>query len=124
MGHDPPQHGGHGSGHPPSGHGQPHDHDHAHEHVHAHGDTHSHAHEHGDSHAHGASHASGPLGRGEGKGKTLFLDAFSGIAGDMTIAALVDLGVPFAVLENAFEELPLSGFHAHLGHVHRSGIVA
>jgi uncharacterized protein (TIGR00299 family) protein len=42
----------------------------------------------------------------------------------MTIAALVDLGVPFAVLENAFEELPLSGFHAHLGHVHRSGIVA
>src|ERR687890_521163 len=36
----------------------------------------------------------------------------------------MDTRVPFAVLENAFEELPISGFHAHLGHVHRSGIVA
>jgi uncharacterized protein (TIGR00299 family) protein len=76
------------------------------------------------SHSHPPSQSLGPIGRGEGRGKTLFLDAFSGIAGDMTIAALVDLGVPFAVLENAFEELPLSGFHAHIGHVHRSGIVA
>jgi len=124
MGHDPP--------HRPSGHAPPdphhaHDHhDHSHEHGagHTHDDVAGHAHDHGHSHSPPASHALGPLGRGEGKGKTLFLDAFSGIAGDMTIAALVDLGVPFAVLENAFEELPLSGYHAHLGHVHRSGIVA
>jgi uncharacterized protein (TIGR00299 family) protein len=113
MGHDPTHQGGHGSDHPPSEHG--HEHQHPHEHEHEHGR---------ESHAHPPTHSLGPLGRGEGKGKILFLDAFSGVAGDMTIAALVDLGVPFAVLENAFEELPLSGFHAHLGHVHRSGIVA
>ena len=100
------------------GHDPPHEHDH--EHAHEHGSLHDHE----KPHSHPPAHSSGPLGRGEGKGKTLFLDAFSGVAGDMTIAALVDLGVPFAVLENAFEELPLSGFHAHLGHVHRSGIVA
>jgi uncharacterized protein (TIGR00299 family) protein len=120
MGHDPPHEGGQGSGHPQSAHG--HTHEHGDEHEHEQGHTHEHAP--GPSHSHPPAHSLGPLGRGEGKGKTLFLDAFSGIAGDMTIAALVDLGVPFAVLENAFEELPLSGFQAHLGHVHRSGIVA
>ena len=123
MGHDPPHQGGHGSSHPPAEHG----HEHGHEHAHDHAVPHDHGHPHGSParpHSHPPVGGSGPLGRGEGKGKTLFLDAFSGVAGDMTIAALVDLGVPFAVLENAFEELPVAGFHAHLGHVHRSGIVA
>jgi pyridinium-3,5-bisthiocarboxylic acid mononucleotide nickel chelatase len=109
------------------GHDPPSDHDHSHDHGASH--EHDHAHPHapeGGARAGGrpSVHPAGAIGRGEGKGKTLFFDAFSGVAGDMTIAALVDLGVPFAVLENAFEELPLSGFHAHLGHVHRSGIVA
>ena len=119
MGHDPPHQGGHGPGHSHSEHEHGHAHDHAVPHDHGHapgGGTHS--------HSHPPVGGSGPIGRGEGRGKTLFLDAFSGVAGDMTIAALVDLGVPFAVLENAFEELPVSGFQAHLGHVHRSGIVA
>lgn len=37
----------------------------------------------------------------------MFLDAFSGIAGDMSIAALVDLGVPFTVIEAAVAALDL-----------------
>jgi uncharacterized protein (TIGR00299 family) protein len=32
--------------------------------------------------------------------------------------------VPLAVVENALGKLPVGGFHVHLGHVHRSGIVA
>jgi hypothetical protein len=54
----------------------------------------------------------------------LFFDVFSGIAGDMTIAALLDLGVPLLVIEHAVAALPIEGFHLHRGHRHRSGIVA
>jgi uncharacterized protein (TIGR00299 family) protein len=64
------------------------------------------------------------LEAGAGRGKILFFDAFSGTAGDMTIAALLDLGVPLLVIETALAALPLEGFHLHRGHVHRSGIVA
>jgi uncharacterized protein (TIGR00299 family) protein len=64
------------------------------------------------------------LSEGAGIGKTLFLDAFSGVAGDMILAALLDLGVPPSVVQAAVGGLPVSGFHLHLGHVHRSGIVA
>ena len=42
----------------------------------------------------------------------------------MTIATLLDLGVPLLVVESALAALPLEGFHIHRGHVHRSGIVA
>ena len=61
---------------------------------------------------------------GAGAGKVLFFDAFSGIAGDMTIAALLDLGVPLLVIERAVAALPIDGFHIHRDHAHRSGIVA
>jgi len=53
----------------------------------------------------------GELSEGCGKGKILFFDAASGIAGDMTIAALVHLGVPFAVVQRAVDALGLSGYH-------------
>jgi uncharacterized protein (TIGR00299 family) protein len=59
----------------------------------------------GDAEAHRA-----PLTRGAGVGKTLFLDTFSGVAGDMTIAALVDLGVPFQVVQSSVATLGLEGF--------------
>jgi uncharacterized protein (TIGR00299 family) protein len=64
------------------------------------------------------------LEQGAGAGKMLFFDAFSGIAGDMTIAALLDLGVPLLVIERAVAALPLEGVFLERGHKHRSGIVA
>jgi uncharacterized protein (TIGR00299 family) protein len=93
---------------------------------HSHG-GHSHSgHSHGGlaptGHAHGASVEAGfvvaprPLGsdrpllaRGAGQGLTLFVDMPSGIAGDMTIAGLLDLGVPRAVVDDAIDALGLSG---------------
>ena len=106
-------------------------HGHAHGHGHGHGED-EHGHGHGVSEAQGEHEhphaaemvARSALAAGAGKGKTLFFDAFSGIAGDMTIAALLDLGVPLLVIERAVAELPIEGFHLHRGHVHRSGIVA
>jgi uncharacterized protein (TIGR00299 family) protein len=50
---------------------------------------------------------------GFGKGKVVYFDAFSGVAGDMTVAALVDLGVPAQVVVDALACLPLSGYHVH-----------
>ncbi len=46
----------------------------------------------------------------------LFLDAPSGLAGDMTIAALVDLGVPFGEVQRAVACLPLEGYRLELQH--------
>jgi uncharacterized protein (TIGR00299 family) protein len=54
----------------------------------------------------------------------LFLDAPSGLAGDMTIAALVDLGVPIDALHEAWNALGLGGYHVHFSHRERSGVVA
>ena len=65
-----------------------------------------------------------PLDEGAGRDRVLFFDAFSGTAGDMTIAALLDLGVPMLVVERAVAALPIDGFHLHRGHASRSGIVA
>jgi len=86
-----------------------------------HGPVSEHGHE--DAHVHEASPLP-LLKEGEGRGKVLFFDAQSGVAGDMTIAALLDLGVPLLVVERALSALPLEGFHLHRGHAHRSAIVA
>src|SRR5262249_27087702 len=45
--------------------------------------------------------------------KTLYLDIFSGISGDMFIGALLDLGVDLHKLEHELEKLGLDGFHFH-----------
>jgi uncharacterized protein (TIGR00299 family) protein len=60
----------------------------------------------------------------EGSNKILFIDAFSGIAGDMLVAALLDLGVPQTVFEDALKLLPLEGYSIDVQKVKRSGIAA
>ncbi len=45
--------------------------------------------------------------------KTLYLDIFSGISGDMFIGALLDLGVDFHELEHELAKLNLDGYHLH-----------
>jgi uncharacterized protein (TIGR00299 family) protein len=50
-----------------------------------------------------------PLAEGSGSGMTLLLDTPSGISGDMTVAALIDLGVPFELIESTVASLGLDG---------------
>jgi hypothetical protein len=45
--------------------------------------------------------------------KTLYLDIFSGISGDMFIGALIDLGVDAAALGKELKKLKLDGYHLH-----------
>jgi uncharacterized protein (TIGR00299 family) protein len=54
--------------------------------------------------------------------KTLFLDTFSGISGDMFIGALIDLGVDARRLERELKKLKLSGYHLHVARKQKSGI--
>ncbi len=86
-----------------------------------------HGHEHGHGHGHGHDQEAGQRGeleRGAGVGMVLFVDAFSGVAGDMLVAALVDLGVPAGLLEQALGSLPLQGYALRFGSRVRSGIAA
>ncbi len=54
--------------------------------------------------------------------KTLYLDLFSGISGDMFIGALLDLGVDADRLERELEKLKLDGYHLHVARKLKSGI--
>jgi uncharacterized protein (TIGR00299 family) protein len=54
--------------------------------------------------------------------KTLYLDLFSGISGDMFIGALIDLGVDPAFLYQELKKLPLDGYHLHVTRGQKSSI--
>jgi uncharacterized protein (TIGR00299 family) protein len=54
--------------------------------------------------------------------KTLYLDIFSGISGDMFIGALIDLGVDARKLERELKKLKLGGYHLHVARQQKSGI--
>lgn len=47
--------------------------------------------------------------------KTLYLDIFSGISGDMFLGAMLDLGVALAELERELGKLNVGGYHLHAG---------
>ena len=46
--------------------------------------------------------------------KTIYLNIFSGISGDMFIGAMIDLGVDFKQLDKELEKLGLHDYHLHL----------
>jgi uncharacterized protein (DUF111 family) len=48
---------------------------------------------------------------GDVENRTLYLDIFSGISGDMFIGALLDVGVDAHDLEHELETLKLDGYH-------------
>ena len=53
-----------------------------------------------------------------------YFDCFSGISGDMTLGALVDLGTPLEWLQQELSRLPLKGFHLTARPVMRNGMTA
>lgn len=104
--------------------------------------SHGHGHGHGHSepsepsaaggHGHGVPSSAGfvasqrhsalpreELAPGAGIGKTLYFDMPSGIAGDMTLAAFLDLGVPLQPIKDAIAALGLDGVRLEV----RSGYV-
>ena len=54
--------------------------------------------------------------------KTLYLDIFSGMSGDMFIGALIDLGVDARKLERELKKLRLGGHHLHIARKQKTGI--
>jgi hypothetical protein len=54
--------------------------------------------------------------------RTLYLECYSGISGDMTVAALLDLGADQQVLESALKSLPISGFDIAISRVKKAGL--
>jgi uncharacterized protein (TIGR00299 family) protein len=54
--------------------------------------------------------------------RTLYLDIFSGISGDMFIGALLDLGVDPHELEHELAKLKLEGYHLQISRAHKAAI--
>ena len=56
--------------------------------------------------------------------KQLYLECKSGISGDMTVAALLDLGADETVLRQALDSLAVDGFEIKISRVQKAGIDA
>ena len=54
--------------------------------------------------------------------KTLYLDIFSGISGDMFVGAMIDLGVDAHALEHQLEKLKLDGWHLSVARGQKANI--
>ena len=54
--------------------------------------------------------------------KYLLFDCSSGISGDMSVAALLDLGADRSALDALLTSLPLDGAHVHVSRVKKSGL--
>lgn len=57
-------------------------------------------------------------------GRTLYLECSSGISGDMTVAALLDLGADRKFLEKSLSSLHIGGFRTEVTRVKKSGLDA
>lgn len=56
------------------------------------------------------------------QGKTLYIEANSGISGDMFVAALLDLGAPEETLKSVLETIPVDGFEVVISRKKRAAI--
>lgn len=56
------------------------------------------------------------------KKELLYIDASSGISGDMFVAAMLDLGADRSVLEKALASLPIEGFRTEISRVQKAAI--
>lgn len=56
--------------------------------------------------------------------KALYFDCSSGISGDMTVAALIDLGADQKKLHRVLSSIPVKGFNAEISQVTKSGLLA
>ncbi len=54
--------------------------------------------------------------------KTMYLECNAGISGDMTVAALLDLGADETVLRGVLNSIPVGGFHIEISRVKKAGI--
>lgn len=54
--------------------------------------------------------------------KTLYLDIFSGISGDMFLGAVLDLGLDLTYLKSELSKLNVSGYHVHASRKAKSSI--
>src|SRR5437879_4429075 len=57
------------------------------------------------------------------RGSELYFDCFSGIAGDMTLGALLDLGVPEEAVRAELEKLPVKNYRLTRERVRRGALV-
>ena len=55
-------------------------------------------------------------------GNVLYLECSSGISGDMTVAALLDLGADETVLKRTLSSLPIEEFQTKITRVKKSGL--
>ena len=59
-----------------------------------------------------------------GKDQKLYLECYAGISGDMTVAALLDLGADEEKLKRTLESLKLDGYSVSVSRVKKSGLDA